>query len=566
MAQSKKNKKNESKNSAIELEALLSDEYYFNGVKAMLLGNSTEMFNNFSKFTKLHPDYAVGHYHLAEYWTNEGKYPKAKKEIELAVQLAPDNIWFKERKAGILALNGEIRKSAEVFGELAKMSKNPRQYLIYQIHQYERVGEINKAIKILDTLEVVLDEEDNEAIIYSRYQYYNNQRKYDSVIVNLKKLVEIDPYNEAYSITLAELYMSNKKDTAAAMEIYQKGLERFPNNKAYHITLIRHYRLTGDSVKMYQQFDKVIESKHLKAEDKISLIYPIIDFESTDTVAFFKSKGYLYAQQLATQKPEEFLALIFYADILNEYNKTDEALAMYKKAIAIDSTNISPYQQIISIYLNKENYDSLIHFADKTSKQFPEELVPYFYKGIGFLQQKKYDNAISVFNKAVTIENENYSLRSAIYSSLADAYQELKKYELSDSCYEAALEIDASNATALNNYAYYLSKRNKDMDRAERMSAKSLKIQPEQPSFLDTYGWIKYKQGDYEIAKDYIKKAIELTEEDDSAVLLEHLGDIEYKLGNTNKAIELWNKALSIGDGSDLLPKKVKDKKLYEEE
>lgn len=565
-AQHKKKKNNEAQGGQIEFEVAASDEYFFNGIKAMLLGNNSEMYNNFIKFTKIQPNYAVGHYHLANYWASEGKFGKAKKEIDIATQLAPDNIWYKEKKAVILAQNGDIRKSAELFGELAKMAKDPRQYLMYQIYQYERVGEINKALKILDTLEIVLDEDDNEAIIYSRYQFYINQRKYDSVIVNLKKLVEIDPYNEGYSITLAELYMKENKDTAAALEIYQNGLKRFPNNKAYHISLIRLYKLAGDSIKMYQHYNDVIESKHLKVEDKISLLYPIIDFENTDTNAFFNSKGFLFTKQLAEQKPEDFLALIFYADILSQFDKTDEALVMYKKAINIDATNIAPYQQIIATYLQKENYDSLIYFADKTTKQFPDEIIPYFYKGIGYLQQKKYNEAINVFNKAVKIENTNNNLRSAIYTSLADAYQELKNYQISDSCYEAALEIDAGNATALNNYAYYLSKRNKDIDRAERMSAKSLKLQPEQSSFLDTYGWIKYKQGEYEIAKSYVAKAIELTEEDDRAVLYEHLGDIEYKLGNTKKALELWNEALSLDGTSELLRKKVKDEKLYEEE
>lgn len=565
-AQHKKKKNNEAQGGQIEFEVAASDEYFFNGIKAMLLGNNSEMYNNFIKFTKIQPNYAVGHYHLANYWASEGKFGKAKKEIDIATQLAPDNIWYKEKKAVILAQNGDIRKSAELFGELAKMAKDPRQYLMYQIYQYERVGEINKALKILDTLEIVLDEDDNEAIIYSRYQFYINQRKYDSVIVNLKKLVEIDPYNEGYSITLAELYMKENKDTAAALEIYQNGLKRFPNNKAYHISLIRLYKLAGDSIKMYQHYNDVIESKHLKVEDKISLLYPIIDFENTDTNAFFNSKGFLFTKQLAEQKPEDFLALIFYADILSQFDKTDEALVMYKKAINIDATNIAPYQLIIATYLQKENYDSLIYFADKTTKQFPDEIIPYFYKGIGYLQQKKYNEAINVFNKAVKIENTNNNLRSAIYTSLADAYQELKNYQISDSCYEAALEIDAGNATALNNYAYYLSKRNKDIDRAERMSAKSLKLQPEQSSFLDTYGWIKYKQGEYEIAKSYVAKAIELTEEDDRAVLYEHLGDIEYKLGNTKKALELWNEALSLDGTSELLRKKVKDEKLYEEE
>ena len=128
---------------------------------------------------------------------------------------------------------------------------------------------------------------------------------------------------------------------------------------------------------------------------------------------------------------------------------------------------------------------------------------------------------------------------------------------------EKALKILPDDATTLNNYAYYLSLRKNKLDKAEKMSKKSLQLQPDSKSFLDTYGWILYQQGKYTEAKDYIEKAIKAGGQEDGT-LYEHLGDIYYKLNEVDKAKENWKKAKEKGEDSPLLNKKMNEGKLYE--
>jgi tetratricopeptide (TPR) repeat protein len=95
------------------------------------------------------------------------------------------------------------------------------------------------------------------------------------------------------------------------------------------------------------------------------------------------------------------------------------------------------------------------------------------------------------------------------------------------------------------------------------MGKKAVELEPFNSSYLDTYAWALYQGGKYNEAKIQIDKAIE-NGGDKNAVILEHCGDILYKTGETEKALEYWQKAKNTGKGSVFLEKKINDKKLYE--
>ena len=139
----------------------------------------------------------------------------------------------------------------------------------------------------------------------------------------------------------------------------------------------------------------------------------------------------------------------------------------------------------------------------------------------------------------------------------------MNKYPESDNAYDLALQLDPDNVAVLNNYAYYLSLRNNKLDKAEKMAKHANELQANVSSYEDTYGWILYREAKYEEAKKWIEMAI-TNGAIHNPVILEHFGDVMYKLGNTDQAYEYWNKALKEGKGSPLLEKKINDKKLYE--
>lgn len=194
---------------------------------------------------------------------------------------------------------------------------------------------------------------------------------------------------------------------------------------------------------------------------------------------------------------------------------------------------------------------------------FPNQPIPYFFNGLSNYQLKKYKEAIPPLLEGKDFVFDNPGLLAQFYSCLGDIYNQLKNHAASDSAYNKALEIDPNDVNVLNNYAYYLSLRNTNLEKAEAMSKKSNELQPNNNSYQDTYGWILYQMKKYEEAKIWIGKALDNGGRG-NGTLLEHYGDVLYQLGEKEEAFKYWIEAKKAGGASDQIDKKVADKKLYE--
>ena len=150
-----------------------------------------------------------------------------------------------------------------------------------------------------------------------------------------------------------------------------------------------------------------------------------------------------------------------------------------------------------------------------------------------------------------------------IYAGLGDAYHSMKMHKESDESYDKALKIRADDPYVLNNYAYYLSLRNINLDKALEMSKKSNDLMQNNASFLDTYAWILFRLAKYEEALIWIDKAIK-SSSNSSATVIEHRGDVLIMLNRVDEAIAEWNKAAKLAEPSETLKKKISEKKYYE--
>jgi Tfp pilus assembly protein PilF len=162
------------------------------------------------------------------------------------------------------------------------------------------------------------------------------------------------------------------------------------------------------------------------------------------------------------------------------------------------------------------------------------------------------------------LPDEDTDLRARIWGTLGEIYNTTKQYKLSDESYRKSITADPNNYFVLNNYSYFLSLRGENLEEAERFSRHTLELVPNEPTFMDTYGWILYKQGKYSKAREFIQKAIEKTPEATAGTLFDHMGDVLYKLGETEKALEYWQQAKQKGTENPLIDKKIQEQKLYE--
>lgn len=226
--------------------------------------------------------------------------------------------------------------------------------------------------------------------------------------------------------------------------------------------------------------------------------------------------------------------------------------------------NPAGWEQMLRIAL-PDSLDRVISITENALKHIPDAYQFYFYLGASKYQQEKYQEALTVFEEGLEIiGDDNPPVKSDFYAQIGDLNYHLGNRDIAFENYEKALKLNPQNLGVLNNYSYYLSLRNENLDKAERMSGITVKAEPTNPTFLDTYGWVLFKQGAYTMAKIYIENAVKYTEEEPSAEVLEHYGDVLYKTGEVEEALEQWKKAKELGGDSKALKKKIKSKKYAE--
>ena len=248
-------------------------------------------------------------------------------------------------------------------------------------------------------------------------------------------------------------------------------------------------------------------------------------------------------------------------------SRKDFSRAEEQYAIAADlaPTNPENWLQLIGLYLYQEKYAEVIRVGKRAIQYVPDQKDIYMYVAVASAQTKSYDEALSMLETGLNyVEENDAGTKSFFYGQMGDVYHSAGDREKSYEMYEKALSYNASNIPVLNNYSYFLAMEGQDLDKAERMSAQTVKAEPDNATYLDTYAWIFFKQGNYSLARIYLQNALDKTKEP-SAELFEHYGDILFMLGEVDEAVTYWQKALEAGsESAELLQKKIKNKKYIE--
>jgi tetratricopeptide (TPR) repeat protein len=223
------------------------------------------------------------------------------------------------------------------------------------------------------------------------------------------------------------------------------------------------------------------------------------------------------------------------------------------------------WEQIMYLDNDLQEWQALYDHGKAALERFPSHALFYFLQGVGALQLNKFSEVIAIADEGLNYVVDNKPLQGQFVFLKGEAQYKLKRLPEAFKLFDQAIDLDPENYIALNNYAYYLSLAEQDLEKAERMSGKVIEKYPDNATYLDTYAWVLFKEKNYTLAKFYMETAINHMEEK-SSTLIEHYGDILFMLGNTEDALVNWNKALTMGSDSKLLKQKIAQKKYIREE
>jgi len=549
------------KNAAViknEITEIKSRSYLIDGIKYKMLEDDSSATVAFLKALQLNPKNDAALYELAQISLRNNDIALALSYIEKASEIAPNNKWYRLLQAQILVLKKNYNGALKIYNKLIEEYPHNVEYLYEQARIYLLMGNYNRAVEIYDNIEKLIGV--NEQVSFQKENIYLIMNKPLKAVEELQKLVNEYPDVANYRNMIGDLYIQlGKYDEALKEFVKVKDIDALDPDVDFYISELYLYKGNIDSSFAYLK--KAFANPFANIDKKVFTAIAYINVPLSDTTSLKKVDELVNI--LVKTHPDDAKAHSVYADFLYKINKKVEARDRYRYVIQLDSSRYLVWEQLLNIEMELKDYTAMADEGIKTVELFPEQPIPYLLTGFAYFQLKNYNKAADILKSGLNYVVSSSPLKGQFYSLLADAYYYSGDYDNAFSTFEKAIEIEPENATLLNNYAYYLSLRNINLDKARQMAEKANKIKPETATFQDTYAWVFYKMGDYEKAKLWLEKAISNGGDKDPDIL-EHYGDVLYKLSDITQAVKYWEKAKDYGNNSELLVKKIKDSKLYE--
>ncbi len=491
---------------------------------------------------------------LGQLYAALGNSKAALKATKAAYNSAPDNWWYGINLVSLYAALKQLDKAIDVAGALQRVFPNKEE--VYQILStlYKQAEKPEKAIAALNKLEALTGIDG--AISMDKFSIYLGMKQNKKAIAEIDKLSAKFPTDMRYKVLRGDIYMYQELPEKA-FEIYKHVESEEPNNPYVYVSLSNYYKQQNNNELARFNVVKALKLDALEVEQKISILGDYVKDMIRDTVKLDETESMF--KLLVERYPLEEKVYDYYAVFLQYRKRFPEALSMYETMLNINPKNEQTWLQIFQLRIQNANFEGLKTDADRAIAVFPENHPFYFYKGIAEIQLKNYPAALQANKKALSLATESdKAVQSDYYSQIGDVYYRMDSTLLAFEAYDKALEANPGNVYVLNNYAYYLSEKNQNLKKAESMSAKTIEKEPKNSTYLDTYAWIFYQQGNYSLAKFYIERAIDnLDNKQDPGVVLEHYGDILMKVGNPEKAFEIYQKSYQTENKTEILKKKI---------
>ncbi len=484
---------------------------YQEAVRQKQAQNYSSAFELFNYCLKLHPESAATLYELSELNRFIHMDSLSIKYMEKACLLEPSNYWYKDRLVSLYYNDRRIEDTQRTLEDMAQQFPEKEELLMKLLEIYERNENYTKMIDILNKLEV--KEGKSEMISMEKFNTYLKMEDEKNAFREIQELANEYPNDFRYQVVLGDLYLDSGKPDEA-YHIFKEIEAKDSTNVTLQLAMSSYYQHTGQDSLYSAQLKKMLTNPNLDNDTRVRLMRGIViesitqKTDSTETMDLISS---------VLQMPQETTEI---HEICVRYMVTkgfprDMIRPYLAEMLEIDPECDMARQESLSYAIQDNNMEDVVSICKPAVEYNTDNPVYYYYMGVGCYQTHKLEEAIECFKKAVehssgsedklTILTNSYSLMGELYHVLGN---DNKMYQAYDSC----LIYKSNDITVLNNYAYYLSLNKKDLKKAEEMSRKCNEIEPNNPTYLDTYAWVLYQMKRYDEAKEIIDKCIELSD------------------------------------------------------
>jgi tetratricopeptide (TPR) repeat protein len=509
--------------------------------------------------------------------------------------------------------NGEIDKALTAYRKVLDVDPGQAELASRVAVLLTRQDDYPQAIDILKDA-VKANPKATEPLLQLAFIYTKYMHRVDQAIDYVNKAIAIDPQNiDAYE-RLCEIALA-AGDEKKAIQTLDRAASTKSDNAAFWARLGKLYAAIvfkqdrtpkpEDIARVNDIFKKAAEhagedSKVVKdvadyyastqqIKEAIPLYLRLLELEPDDTSAREKlatgfvltnqrDKAIQMLEQIIKEHPEKYQPYDLLAGLLDDTaralerdKKSDQAKAAFAKAAAnyeqsliVNPGRPSPYLHLAELLLGPlKEQDKAVKVLTEARQRFRQTPEILYYLAIALREAKHSQEAVATFEEALhEAEAGGAEIANArFYFDYGAAAEQAGLYDKAADLFRKSIAVDPSNAADAYNYlAYMWAEHNMHLDEAEQMIKLALQANPDNGAYIDTLGWLEFRQGKLEQALSDLERAAKKLTRDDP-VVLEHIGDACAKLNKSAQALDAWQKALNLDPKNKMLADKIENAK-----
>ena len=547
------------------------DYYYLEAEKCRLAEDYSSALDLYRHCLDINPEAPEALYNIGLLYLYMRSDSIGTSYIRQACERDTNNPYYLETLAALYLNKRDAESAIPVLEKMASLQSRRSDILSQLASLYSTVGDNDKAIGALNRIELL--EGVSPQVTVEKFRLYKEKGQLDSAFVQLQALCEESPHDMNLRVIVGNQYMQ-AGDTVKALEIYDEVRRQEPANTGLQLAMLDYYRDSGQD----ERYNKVRDSLLFCPDSPTQLRTIMLQSYISDV-----QRDSTYAPRLVAAfdtllaRPQQDAQVLIMKAAYQVYSKQpQEALCQtMRQVLEVEPGNETALRELLQYYAEQNDEKGVEDISRRGLNYHPEEIAYAYYLGMALAEQKKLTDAADVLQQGLRVRTEFVSERlvSNVFGVLGDIYYQQGKEAEAFAAYDSALVYMEDNIMCLNNYAYYLSLKGEQLDRAEEMSYRTIRQEPENITYLDTYAWILFMKGDYAHARTYMDKVVDPKLTDEELLsnerllgnLIEHAGDVYANCGEQETALRLWKLAKQKDDNTctPLLRKKIKRKKYF---
>lgn len=479
---------------------------------------------------------------------------KALDYAERAYMADTTNKWYAHAYASSLVQARRYTQAIPAYRRLMRLApKDIESYHALAI-LYSYGGMPYSAIAILDSAE--LRTSYNPYLSEIKLDLLIDTRQYDKAVEAGKRVVAEYPYDAKARINLAKAYEVAGRDSLARTTLDEAY--RIDSTNIETLTAISmYYERKGNAQRMLDYEERIIDDEQLDVGEKLRRVKLFTSNRAFYAQNYIRIGGII--QRIAIAHPNNREVVDCYAEHMIALGELDEALDYMRRHLDNEASTPAHYIEVLQLehYLKRE--DEMFEDMQRGIDRYPTSKEIFSFMGFLASERKSYDLAVEIFSDCLKV-CDNDADRSEMLGYIGDVYHEMGKDNKAFKAYRKALAFNADNIVVLNNYAYFLSILDKDLDQALEMSKRAIELEPNNATYVDTYAWVLHRLGRNEEAKRAMSQALSLSSQRDASLLV-HYADILWALGEKFMADTYWKKAAELGFDREALEEHIAELK-----